>query len=60
LDRSKGRSTEAMIKRLSSKSTKKLIRILDSRDNKQVWRGSYRTRGAFTRRLSLTLIRIEL
>jgi hypothetical protein len=59
LDRSKGRSTEAMIKRLSSKSTKKLIRILDSRD-KQVWRGSYRTRGAFTRRLSLTLIRIEI
>jgi hypothetical protein len=48
-----------MIKRLSSKSTKKLIRILDSRD-KQVWRGSYRTRGAFTRRLSLTLIRIEI
>lgn len=59
MDRSKGRSTEAMIKRLSSKSTKKLIRILDSRD-KQVWRGSYRTRGAFTRRLSLTLIRIEI
>jgi len=59
LDRSKGRSTEAMIKRLSGKNTKKLIRILDSRD-KQIWRGSYRSRGAFTRRLSLTLIRIEL
>jgi hypothetical protein len=25
-----------------------------------VWRGSYRNRGYFTRRLSLTLIRIEL
>ncbi len=25
-----------------------------------VWRGSYRNRGAFTRRLSLTLIRIEI
>jgi len=48
-----------MIKRLSSKSTKKLTRILDSRD-KRIWRGSYRSRGAFTRRLSLTLIRIEL
>jgi len=48
-----------MIKRLSSKSTKKLTRILDSR-SKQVWRGSYRSRGAFARRLSLTLIRIEL
>jgi len=25
-----------------------------------VWRGSYRNRGLFTRRLALTLIRIEL
>jgi hypothetical protein len=48
-----------MIKRLSSKSTKKLTRILDSRD-KRIWRGSYRSRGAFARRLSLTLIRIEI
>ena len=48
-----------MIKRLSSKSTKILTRILDSRD-KRIWRGSYRSRGAFTRRLSLTLIRIEI
>ena len=48
-----------MIKRLNSKNTKKLIRILDSRD-KRIWRGTYRTRGAFTRRLSLTLIRIEI
>ena len=59
MDRSKGACTEAMIKRLSSKSTKILTRILDSRD-KQVWRGTYRSRGAFTRRLALTLIRIEL
>jgi hypothetical protein len=59
LDGSKGRDREAMIKRLNSKNTKKLIRILDSRD-KRIWRGTYRTRGAFTRRLSLTLIRIEI
>ena len=48
-----------MIKRLSSKSTKKLTRILDSR-SKRIWRGTYRSRGAFARRLSLTLIRIEI
>ena len=59
MDGSKSRDTEAMIKRLNSKSTKILTRILDSRD-KQVWRGTYRSRGAFTRRLALTLIRIEL
>lgn len=59
MDGSKGRNRKAMIKRLSSKSTKILARILDSRD-KRIWRGSYRSRGAFTRRLSLTLIRIEL
>ena len=59
MDGSKSRDTKAMIKRLSSKSTKILTRILNSRD-KQVWRGTYRSRGAFTRRLALTLIRIEL
>ena len=59
MDGSKSRDTEAMIKRLSSKNTKILTRILDSRD-KQVWRGSYRNRGYFSRRLALTLIRIEL
>ena len=59
MDGSKGRDTEAMIKRLNSKSTKILTRILESRD-KQVWRGTYRSRGAFTRRLALTLIRIEI
>ena len=59
MDGSKGRDTEAMIKRLNSKSTKILTRILESID-KQVWRGTYRSRGAFTRRLALTLIRIEL
>ena len=48
-----------MIKKLNSKSAKILTSILDSRD-KQVWRGTYRSRGAFTRRLALTLIRIEL
>ena len=59
MDGSKGRITKAMIKRLSSKSTKILTRILDSR-SKHVWRGTYRSRGAFARRLSLTLIRIEI
>ena len=59
MDGSKGRDTKAMIKRLSSKSAKRLTRILNSRD-KQVWRGTYRSRGAFTRRLALTLIKIEL
>ena len=59
MDGSKSRDTKAMIKRLSSKSTKILTRILDSK-YKQVWRGTYRSRGAFTRRLALTLIRIEL
>lgn len=57
--RSKTRDRTVMIKRLSSKNTKRLTRILNSRD-KQVWRGTYRSRGAFTRRLALTLIRIEL
>ena len=59
MDGSKTRDRKAMIKRLSSKSTKILTRILDSR-SKQIWRGSYRSRGAFARRLSLTLIRIEI
>jgi len=59
LDSGKGRDRKVMIKRLSSKSTKILTRILDSR-SKRIWRGSYRSRGAFTRRLSLTLIRIEI
>ena len=82
MDRSKGRDTEAMIKRLSSKSTKILTRILNSPTERlvwrdwisywksvrtasnlgvgTVWRGTYRNRGLFTRRLSLTLIRIEI
>ena len=82
MDRSKGRSTEAMIKRLSSKSTKILTRILNSPTERLVWRdwisywksvrtvtnlgvglvwrGSYRNRGYFSRRLALTLIRIEI
>ena len=59
MDGSKGRDTKVMIKKLNSKSAKILTSILDSRD-KQVWRGTYRSRGAFTRRLALTLIRIEL
>ena len=59
MDSGKGRDRKVMIKRLSSKSTKILTRILDSR-SKRIWRGSYRSRGAFTRRLSLTLIRIEI
>ena len=82
MDGSKGRDTEAMIKRLSSKNTKRLTRILTSPKERivwrewvsywksvrmasnlgvgTVWRGSYRNRGLFTRRLALTLIRIEL
>jgi len=82
LDRSKGRDTAVMIKRLNSKSTKILTSILNSPKEKivwrewisywksvrtatnlgvgTVWRGSYRNRGLFTRRLALTLIRIEL
>ena len=59
MDGSKGRDTKVMIKKLNSKSAKILTSILNSRD-KQVWRGTYRSRGAFTRRLALTLIRIEL
>jgi hypothetical protein len=71
-----------MIKKLNSKNTKALTRILNSPEEKLVWRdwlsywksvrmasnlgvgtawrGSYRNRGLFTRRLALTLIRIEL
>ena len=82
MDGSKGRDTEAMIKRLNSKSTKILTKILNSPKERivwrdwisywksvrmasnmgvgTVWRGSYRNRGLFTRRLVLTLIRIEL
>ena len=82
MDGSKGRDTEAMIKRLSSKSTKILTSILNSPKERIVWRewisywksvrmasnlteekrwrGSYRNRGLFTRRLALTLIKIEL
>ena len=83
MDRSKGTCTEAMIKRLNSKSAKILTSILNSPKKERVvwrewisywksvrmasnmgvgtvWRGSYRNRGLFTRRLALTLIRIEL
>jgi len=71
-----------MIKKLNSKNTKALTRILNSPEEKLVWRdwlsywksvrmasnmgvdkrwrGSYRNRGLFTRRLALTLIRIEI
>jgi len=82
LDGSKGRDTEAMIKRLNSKNTKILTSILNSPKERIVWRewisywksvrmasnlgvgtvsrGAYRNRGLFTRRLALTLIRIEI
>ena len=83
MDRSEGACTEAMIKRLSSKSTKILTRILNSPKKERiiwrewvaywksvrmasnlgvgtVWRGSYRNRGLFTRRLALTLITVKL
>jgi len=82
LDRSKGRDTEVMIKRLNSRDSKLLTAILNSPTERMVWRdwisywksvrtatnlgvglvwrGSYRNRGLFTRRLSLTLIRIQL
>ena len=71
-----------MIKRLNSKNTKALTRILNSPEERLVWRdwlsywksvrmasnmgagkkwrGTYRNRGLFTRRLALTLIRIEI
>ena len=82
MDRSKGRDTEVMIKRLNSRDSKLLTAILNSPTERMVWRdwisywksvrtatnlgvglvwrGSYRNRGLFTRRLSLTLIRIQL
>ena len=82
MDRSKGRDTAAMIKRLNSRDSKLLTAILTSPTERMVWRdwisywksvrvatnlgvglvwrGSYRNRGYFSRRLALTLIRIEL
>jgi hypothetical protein len=82
LDRSEGANTEAMIKRLNSKSAKILTSILTSPTERLVWRdwisywksvrvatnlgvgliwrGSYRNRGYFSRRLALTLITVKL
>ena len=38
----------------------KSVRMASNMGVGTVWRGSYRNRGLFTRRLALTLIRIEL
>jgi hypothetical protein len=38
----------------------KSVRMASNLGVGTVWRGSYRNRGLFTRRLALTLIRIEL
>jgi hypothetical protein len=81
LDSGKGGDREAMIKRLKGKDARMLSIILNSPEQRIVWRdwisywksvrtatnlgvglwrGSYRNRGHFSRRLALTLIRIEL